>query len=376
MELIQSVIVNIVPFLIVLSLLVYVHELGHYWVARINGVKVEVFSIGFGPEIFGWTNKNGTRWKVSYIPLGGYVKMFSDANAASQPDVNAIQDMTEEEKEQSLFHKSVWQRMAVSFAGPAANYIFAIALLGGLYATVGQKIPSDTVKVGEVSTEGAGYKAGLKTNDIVLAINGKPINSFQDLSEIVSANPNNPITMLVQRDDQELVLTATPTSVGTGDKVRGLLGIQQRLDFKIVERSLFSSIGHAAKDSMTMTVSTLQALGQMIIGKLPADGLSGPIGIATVTGKVAQKSLSDLLWFTAILSINLGLINLFPVPMLDGGHLLFYIIEAVRGKPVSEKAQEYAYRVGFMLVMTLIVFATWNDIKRIEVFQKLLSLFG
>lgn len=373
MELFQIIWGNIVPFVAVLTVLVFVHELGHYYVARRCGVRVEVFSIGFGPEIFGWNDASGTRWKFSWIPLGGYVRMFSDLNAASMPDQTAIAAMSDEDKSASLFHKTVGQRMAVSVAGPAANYIFAILLLGGLYMISGQRLPSDAAKIGQVMPNSAADIGGLRSDDTITHINGGIIHHFSDMQSVIQKNPGIPLTVSIMRDDAPHQLTLTPDSTIVQGTAQGRLGITQGADS--VRRPFWSAFFYAAADTWSFTVKTLHSLGQVITGKQSADGLSGPIGIASLAGKIAQKSYGELFWFAAFLSINLGLINLFPVPMLDGGHILLYAIEGIRGKPVSEKAQEIAFRIGFACIMALVLFSTWNDLAHLKVIDFIKRLF-
>lgn len=365
MEWVEMIWGTIVPFVVVLTVLVFVHELGHYYVARRCGVRVEVFSIGFGPEIFGWNDAHGTRWKFSWIPLGGYVRMFSDLNAASMPDQDAIAQMSDEDKAVSLFHKTVGQRIAVSAAGPAANYIFAILILGILYVVSGQRVPSDTAKVGQVMTGSAGDVGGLEKDDVITHIGNTAVRDFTAMQDIIQNNPGRPLTVTVMRGGVPQTITLTPDSVTVGGTPVGRLGITQGSDS--VKRPVWSAFFYAAADTWSFTVKTLHSLGQVITGKQSADGLSGPIGIANLAGKIAQKSYGELFWFAAFLSINLGLINLFPVPMLDGGHILLYAIEGIRGKPVSEKAQEIAFRIGFACIMALVLFSTWNDLMHLKV---------
>lgn len=374
MSLINLVSYNIVPFIVVLSLLVFVHEWGHYLAARWNDVRVEVFSIGFGPEIFGWTDRNGTRWKISVVPLGGYVKMFSDLNPASQPDQKLICQMSEEDKKVSLFHKTVWQRIAVSAAGPLANYLFAVLIFGTLYIFSGQKILSELAKIGQVMPESAAEHVGLQPGDLVLDVNGKALKTFVELQKMIRENPERELLLHVEREGQEIAFRATPQSVVVGGRQEGRLGITPFYDQ--VKRSPLTAYFHAIKNVYDVSAKMLDHLGQMIVGKQSAGGLSGPVGIAALTGEVARKSFTDLIWLAALLSINLGLINLFPVPMLDGGHLLFYVMEAIRGKPVSEKIQESGYRIGFGLVIMLVVISTWNDLYHLKVFEFFKNIFN
>lgn len=357
----------IIPFLIVLSILVFVHELGHYLVARYNGVGVDVFSIGFGPEVFGWNDKAGTRWKVSWFPLGGYVKMVGDADAASTPDHKALKKMEKDLRARSLYYKTVWQRIAVSVAGPVANYLFAIALFAILFATVGQRY---TVPVIQGFQEGSvAEKAGFQIGDRIKDINGEQINRFEDIPVIVQAHAGNVLQVVIDRNGHILILSVTPIlseikdHFGHVHKV-GLLGIKGS-ETGYIKRDWWNSWWYATEEAFSLSWQTLKALGQIMVGAKSADGLGGPLRIAQMSGEIAQSGFIALFWFMALLSVNLGLINLFPVPMLDGGHLLFYFIEAVRGKPLSEKAQEWGFRVGFGLIIALMVFATWNDIVHI-----------
>ncbi len=357
----------IVPFLVVLSILVFVHELGHYLVARYNGVGVDVFSIGFGPEVFGWNDKAGTRWKISWFPLGGYVKMVGDADAASTPDTVALKKMDEEARKRSLFYKTVWQRIAVSAAGPLANYLFAIVIFSILFATVGQRY---TVPIVQGIQEGsAAESAGLQAGDRIKAIQGHSIDRFEDLQVIVQEHPDEALTVVIDRNGQELTLSVTPKLSETTDHFghvhkRGLLGVQGK-ETGYIHHSWMTSWWYATKEVCSLTWQTLQALGHIIIGAKSADGLGGPLRIAQMSGEIAQSGIVALVWFMALLSVNLGLINFFPVPMLDGGHLLFYICEVVLGKPLSEKAQEWGFKLGFGLIVGLMLLATWNDIVHI-----------
>lgn len=362
---------NVVPFLLVLSLLVFVHEMGHYVVARWNGVKVEVFSIGFGPEIFGWTDRKNTRWKVSLIPFGGYVKMFSDLNVASQPDAKAVAKMSEEDKEKSLYHKTVLQRIAVSAAGPIANYLLAIVLLTGLYIAVGQRVPSNEAKVGFVAVGSPAETAGIKTGDEILKVGLREVSLFQEFADEIKLYPDKNVDVQVRREGLLLVLTARP---GVNKEGAGFLGVTQGYDMKDVP--FYKAPLAAVESAYNITHLTVMTVGKMIIGAESADGLSGPIGIATITGKAAQTGLVDLIWLAAVLSISLGFINILPIPMLDGGHILFYTIEAIRGAPLSEKKQEIGYRIGFAFVIFLLIFATWNDLMRLNVFESIVNLFS
>jgi regulator of sigma E protease len=365
----------IVPFLVVLTVLVFVHELGHYLVARWNKVRIEVFSIGFGPEIFGWNDRTGTRWKFSIIPLGGYVKMFGDADPASMPSSD-LPAMTAEERAVSFHHKRLPQRAAVVSAGPIANFIFAIVALAALFATAGQ--PFTPAQVGAVQAGSAAEAGGVQAGDTFLAIDGERIERFEDVQRLVRLNAGKPMDLLLKRGDKELSLAVTPKVTTFTDRFGnthqlGLLGIEHS-GVEYVRRDPVTALWRAGTETLNITSGTLVAVGQMIVGARPADDIGGPLRIAQMSGEVAQGGVVALLWFMAVLSINLGLINLFPIPVLDGGHLLFYAAEAIRGKPLGHRAQEYGFRLGLALVLTLMVFATWNDLVHLRVVEFLKSL--
>jgi regulator of sigma E protease len=366
----------IVPFLIVLTVLVFVHELGHYLAARWNKVRVEVFSIGFGPEVFGWTDKAGTRWKFSAVPLGGYVRMFGDAGVASQSDPGSFERMTEAEKSVSFHHKRLMQRVAVVFAGPLANFVFAVAALAILFATAGQ--PFTPPQIGRVQPDSAAAAAGLEPGDVILKVDGGAIQRFEDVQRAVRLNDGAPMLLTIKRGAGTLEISVTPRITAVTDRFGnvhkfGLLGIE-RQGVNYIRRNPADAVWQAAQETLNLTTGTLTAVWQMAIGARPADELGGPIRIAQMSGEVAQGGVVALLWFMAVLSVNLGLINLFPIPVLDGGHLLFYVAEAVRGRPLGQRAQEFGFRVGLALVLTLMVFATWNDLVHLRVVEFLKRL--
>jgi regulator of sigma E protease len=360
----------IIPFLVVLTVLVFVHELGHYLVARRNGVRIEVFSIGFGPEIFGWFDRAGTRWKLSAIPLGGYVKMFGDSDASSMPS-GAVHEMSVEERAVSFHHKRLGQRVAVVAAGPAANFIFAIVVLAILFATVGQ--PFTPPDVGQVQPNSAAERGGIKPGDTIAQIDGKKIERFEDVQQAVRLNDGAAMTIVVKRDGQDVALSVTPQQTELTDRFGnvhhlGLLGIG-RSGVDYVRRNPASAVWWAAQETWNLSTGTLTAVWQMIIGARTTDELGGPLRIAQMSGEVAQGGIVLLIQFMAVLSVNLGLINLFPIPVLDGGHLLFYAAEAIRGRPLSQRAQEYGFRIGLALVLTLMVFVTWKDLVHIGIVE-------
>lgn len=439
-------------FLAVLSILVFVHEWGHYIVARLCGVKVETFSIGFGPEIFGRNDKAGTRWKFALIPLGGYVKMFGDTDPASAGHKDTVGEglaarpLTPEERKVAFFAKPVWQRALIVFAGPAINFIFAIILLATLYATYGQPVSppmaSAIVKGSPADT------AGFRPHDRVIAIDGQPISRFEDIRQRVVIALDTPMVFTVQRGGEQLTLTATPERETFSDRfgfehARGILGligaaegfsikdilavndkpavgmeetaqilkenlnknvevtfkgiegdenkvlivhpyanlnnelavpgseksdkliISEKVGNEVVRHSPLSAVAKAIEEAKNVTTGTLTALGQIVTGTRSAKELGGLIRIGAMAGDMAQAGWVAIITFTALLSINLGLINLFPIPVLDGGHLVFYALEAAKGSPIPEKAQEYAFRVGFTILIGLMVFANLSDILQL-----------
>jgi regulator of sigma E protease len=377
MEFLSGLWTYVIPFLVVLTVLVFVHELGHYWLARRNGVRIETFSIGFGPELFGRTDRTGTRWKISAIPLGGYVKMFGGADAASTPS-GAVRHMTPEEREVSFFHKRLGQRAAIVAAGPIANFLFAIIGLTLLFSLYGQ--PFTPADIGSIQPDSAAAQAGMQPGDVIVEVDGQPIERFEEVQQIVRFNQGTPLAMVIQRDGQRLPITATPQVTTITDRMGnshtiGLLGIG-RAGMEYRRHDPLTALWQAGRETVNLTVGTLGAVGQMIAGSRGTEELGGPLRIAQMSGEVAQSGVIALVWFMAILSVNLGLINLFPIPMLDGGHLLFYAVEAIRGKPLGDRAQEYGFRIGLALVLTLMVFATWNDLVHLRVvdfFRDLIS---
>jgi regulator of sigma E protease len=353
----------VVGFLVVLTILVFVHELGHYLIARRNGVRVEVFSIGFGPELFGWWDRAGTRWKLSTIPLGGYVKMFGDSDASSGLPIAGLGQLTAAEREVSFHCKRLGQRAAIVAGGPLANFVFAIVVLAILFMTYGQ--PFTPAEVGQVLPNSAAEKGGIRQGDAIVSIDGHSIDRFEDVQQVVRFNPNVPMTMIVRREGELTTLQVTPSLVEESDRLGrrqiGQLGIRGG-GTKYIQRDPANAVVRAVGETWNLSAQTLAAMGQMVIGTRTTDELGGPLRIAQLSGEVAQGGIVPLLWFMAVLSVNLGLINLFPVPVLDGGHLLFYAAEAIRGKPLGQRAQEYGFRLGLALVLTLMVFATWNDL--------------
>jgi regulator of sigma E protease len=361
----------VIPFLFVLTIVVFFHELGHFVVARWCGVKVLTFSIGFGRELLGFNDRRATRWKISAIPLGGYVKFFGDDNAASVPDQSALSSMTEAERQVSFVHQNVAKRSAIVVAGPLANFLLAVAIFASLFMIYGKQ--STAARVDTIQAGSAAEATGFKPGDLVLAINGRPVESFSDMQRIVSTSAGETLSILIERGGEQLTLKAVPAlkevkdSFGNVHRI-GVLGISRSLapdDLKHQPVGPLKALGLGGQETWFVIERTLSYIGGVFSGREAADQLGGPIRIAQVSGQVASAGFSALMHLAAVLSVSIGLLNLFPVPLLDGGHLLFYAIEAVRGRPLSERAQEMGFRIGLAIVVMLMIFATFNDIVHI-----------
>ncbi|MGD9837335.1 MAG: RIP metalloprotease [Afipia sp.] len=358
----------IIPFLFVLTIVVFFHELGHFLVARWAGVKVLTFSLGFGPELFGFNDRHGTRWKVSAIPLGGYVKFFGDDSEASTPSADTLKTMTADERKVSFHHKKVGPRAAIVAAGPIANFLLAIVIFAALFTFFGK--PSQTARVDSIQENSAAAAAGFKSGDVVTAINGDAIESFTEMQRIVSTKAGVPLVFTVKRGDEVVKLNGTPQlreikdTFGNVHRV-GILGITRATgpgDVVTKPVNPATAVWLGVKETWFVVDRTFSYIGGIFTGRENADQVGGPIRIAQISGQVATIGLSALIHLAAVLSVSIGLLNLFPVPLLDGGHLLFYAIEAIRGKPLSERSQELGFRVGLALVLMLMLFATYNDI--------------
>ncbi len=362
------------PFVVTLSIVVFVHEFGHYWVARRCGVRIMEFSIGFGPEIWGRTSKkSGTRWKMCALPLGGYVRMFGDADPASTPDA-AVHVMSDADKAVAYYHQNVWKRIAIAFAGPAANFLFAIVLMTGLFMTYGEPYSPPVADV--VTPNSAVADAGMKTGDRITMMDGRAIETFADIKKFMLLNLGAPIEFEVLREGEKTKLTVTPRMTEQVDRFGmtrkvALLGIGVN-EIAYHKLGFPAAIGASFTEVWDISSETLIAVKQIILGIRSTDDLGGAIRIAKMTGDIVKdKSLPEYIWFVIVISLNLGLVNLFPIPLLDGGHIMFYLIEAVRRKPLSERAQEYAARVGIITVLSLLVFTTWNDLVQTSVISYL-----
>ena len=354
----------VVPFLFVLTIVVFFHELGHFLIARWCGVRVLTFSIGFGPELFGFNDRHGTRWKVSAIPLGGYVKFFGDENAASVPDADTINQMSEAERRVSFFFKPVPQRAAIVVAGPIANFILAIVIFAAVFTFYGKQ--ATPARVDAVQPASAAEAAGFKSGDLIVTINGRKIDTFTDMQRVVSTHAGEPLDVEVDRAGQRLPIKATPKLTEMKDNFGnvhriGVLGITGAREPPVPVDPL-SAVKLGVEETWFVIDRTLSYIGGVVVGRESADQLGGPIRIAQVSGQVATAGFVALIHLAAVLSISIGLLNLFPIPLLDGGHLLFYTIEAIRGRPLSDRAQEVGFRIGLAIVLLLMIFATFNDI--------------
>lgn len=359
-------------FVVVLTPIVFVHELGHYWIAVRAGVRVEAFSVGFGRELFGFTDKRGTRWKLAIIPVGGYVKMFGQSDIGVDPDGN---ELSPEEQRVSFSAKTLWQRSAIVVAGPLANFFAAIAMLAILFATVGQAFTPAVVT--GVLPDMPAEEAGFQVDDRVTEINGTSIQRFEELQQVVRLNPGQILRVTVARGDAHVVIEITPTTAieTTPDGLEieyGVLGISGEAR-NFVRHRPHIALWQAVRETGRTISLTFTALGQMISGKRSAEQLGGPIQIAQMSENAAENGIGSLVFFAAFLSINLGLINLFPIPLLDGGHLVFYLYEAVFRKPMGEKIQELSFKLGLVLVLGLMLFATRNDLVRLPLIRRIVE---
>ncbi|MBE1236917.1 RIP metalloprotease RseP [Phaeovibrio sulfidiphilus] len=355
-------------FLIVLSIVVFVHEMGHFLVARLNRVRVETFSIGFGPELGGFTDRHGTRWSLSAIPMGGYVRFFGDEDATSATaDKEALREMTDAEKAVCFQYKSVMQRFAIVAAGPLANFVLAIAIFWGVFMVWGQLRPE--ARIAEVVDGMPAQAAGLRAGDLIVSVDGHDVEARQDVQRTVMLAGDRAVKVTVKRDGALLDYDVPVTAVMRGDaldnKVKiGQIGIifTPGSEADRVRLGPVEALGEGFAQTGALVVDTFRFVGQMITGYRSTEELRGPITIARMSGKALEQGTLGFLMFVALLSANLGLINLLPIPMLDGGHLVFYTWEALRGRPLSDRVQEWMLRFGLAAVLTLMVYATFNDI--------------
>lgn len=358
----------VIIFLLVLTLVVFVHELGHFLVARWCGVVVKAFSIGFGPEIFGFYDRHGTRWRFAWIPLGGYVKFVDDADASSRPTPEALERMTPEERSSTFQGKPLWQRAAVVAAGPIANFLLAVVIYAALNMAVGIRIMPAFV---ETVVEGSpAAKAGFQSGDKIVAIDGNRVESFDDLQRIVAPNAGNELIFTVERGTQTVDLKVVPDMREERDPFgrmfkRGLIGIQRSNapdKWQVHSVGPLEAIGRGAQELWSNITATVAGLGDMIKGRQSSEQMGGPILMAEVTGKVAEAGWEPLMRLIAMFSANIGFLNLLPIPILDGGHLMFYGIEAVRRKPLSDRFQQVGFQIGLALIIALMIFVNFNDL--------------
>jgi regulator of sigma E protease len=360
----------VLAYFFVLAMVIFIHELGHYLVGRWCKVRVVSFSLGFGPEIFGFTDKHGTRWRLAAIPLGGYVKFFGDANAASAGDNGAVTTMTAEERSGAFALKPVWQRALIVLAGPMANFILAIGIFTCFFFVQGRAYMVPVVAQAFESSRA--LEAGFLSGDRLLAVNGRDLRSVSDFIPLVQLNAESPMTVTVERAGETLDVTVTPERVvqntAFGPVSMGKVGLQfdgsaehQRFE----SLSPVGAVGAAVEQCDTIARQTFHFLGRLFAGRENLDQLNGPVGIANITGQVAKTGIENLIWLAAVLSFSIGLVNLFPIPVLDGGHLVFYAIEAIRRRPLKMQVQELGYRIGFGLILTLLVVVSFNDVRKL-----------
>ena len=359
----------VVPFLVVLTVIVFVHEMGHYLVARWNGIAIQTFSIGFGPELFGFNDKAGTRWRVSLIPLGGYVRFVGDMNATSAtPDMDVINSAGPELAPRLFVNKNVWRRIAVVVAGPAANIVFTLLVLYALLVGYGRyTIPP---VIGDVVAGSVADRAGLEPGDRILSVDGFTVSGFEDFQRLVSTAPERQVTILLERGDRDKTITLVPEAVqqadmfGTMHRI-GRIGVSRSVspnDVTLYRPNPVEAVGMTFEEVRFIIDRTGAFLGDFFVGRGDVKELGGPVRVAKVSGEVATLGVVALVNLMALLSLNIGLFNLLPVPMLDGGHLLYYLIEAIRGRPLSQRVQEIGFRFGLAVVFTLMVFTLYNDL--------------
>jgi len=354
-----------VPFLVVLGVVVLVHELGHFWAARALGIKVETFSIGFGPEIAGFYDRSGTRWRIACIPLGGYVKFKGDESIASMPSAEVLETLTPEQRRGNFHTSALWRRVLIVLAGPLANFLLGIVIFTGMVLTTGIVYQEARITCVEPDTPAA--KAGLEAGDRIVSVAGKPIKSFEDFSMSVKLNARSPIDIGVDRGGKQLNFVATPEL--TEGECLGRLGVvggNKRDDAKMVSAGMVEALGVGAQRTWRIIEGPFQFFDQLIRGNACASSLGGPVKIAEVAKSFASEGFVNLIPLIAFISVSVGLFNLFPIPVLDGGHLLFYGAEAILGRPLNQRAQEIGFQFGFILLLMLMVFVTWNNIADIS----------
>ncbi len=366
----------LIPFLVLIMIVVFIHEYGHYYFAKKYGVGVTDFSIGFGKEIFGWSDKSGTRWKLCWIPLGGYVKFFGDRNVFSQVDQEKlIKQYNDQDREKLFVLKPLYQRVLIVFGGPLANFILALVIFFSIYTFIGKDFTPAVIN--EVQNDSPAMIGGLKQDDIILEIDGNEVQSIMDVSKYITMSTADIIDFKVKRFSDEIILKIKPNNVlgedNLGNKIqKRMVGIKlgaYNNQINHVKLGPVEALYHAANEVIYVSTASLKYIGNMIIGKADTSQLGGPIRIAKISGQVAEFGVLAFISMMAYISISLGLINLFPIPMLDGGHLMFYTFEKILGRPLSQKTQEGFFRIGVFLLLTLMFFTTFNDLKDLGVLQ-------
>jgi len=371
MALLDFVTGKLVPFLFVLTFIVFFHELGHFLVARWNKIKVDAFAVGFGPELFGFNDRNGTRWKFCAIPLGGYVKFFGDEDGSSKPDFEKLQTMNADEREGAFEHKALWRKASVVAAGPIANFLLAIVIYTSLFM-IHDDIQVKPIVGGVVAgspAESAGFQAG----DRIIRLQGQEIVAFSQISEATMMSSGEELQFVVLRDGSEVNLAALPKMTEQTDRFGnkykvaqvGIRGDSSPESLVVTTLGPVDAFVKALDRTWVVIKGTLNFLKELILGRQDAKELRGPLGIGQMTSQVATLGIAQLLSLAGVISISIGLLNLFPIPMLDGGHLVFYAVEAVRGKPLSPRTMDVAFKIGLTCVLALMVFATTNDISRL-----------
>jgi regulator of sigma E protease len=369
---------TILAFLLVIGPLIFIHELGHYFAGRWFGVKADTFSIGFGREITGWTDRRGTRWKVGWLPLGGYVKFAGDMSPASTPNDEWL-SLPAEERNQTFQSKKLWQRFIIVAAGPVTNFLFAIVALMIIFAAVGY--PTTPAVIGEVVKGSSAEAAGFRVGDHIVEADGRAIVTFADLRSYVALRPEQDMVFTVRRNGRDIALQARPRATTEEDEFRnqartGSLGVRPSGALELSALPVQQLPGAAVRTTISTVETMITALGQVITGRRSVKELGGPLKIAEVSGQQASLGWLNFFWLMVMVSINLGFINLLPIPLLDGGHLLFYLIEGVRRKPLKPEAQEWAFRTGLAVLLVLMVFVTFNDLASFGLFTKLGGLIG
>jgi len=366
----------ILPFIALIVVVVFIHEYGHYYFAKRFGVGITDFSIGFGKEIFGWNDKSGTRWKVCAIPLGGYVKFFGDRNVYSQADnEKIIKEYSKEDQDKLFVLKPLYQRALIVFGGPLANFLLAILIFFSVYTFAGKDFTPAVIN--EVQKDSPAMLAGLKNNDIVVSIDGNQVKSIMEVSKYIMMSTDEFINFTVNRYDQDLTFKVKPNIVegedNLGNKIsKRMVGIKlgaYNNEVNHVKLGPAKALFYAVNEVYYVSASSLKYIGSMIVGNGDTSQLGGPIRIAKISGQVAEFGILPFISLMAYISISLGLINLFPIPMLDGGHLMFYAIEKVLGRPLSQKTQESFFRIGLFLLLSLMFFTTFNDLKDVGLFN-------